>query len=270
MKNWSCSNWWWITPSLPPPRKKLVAMVKKLTNDIKNIKWENSRLNKFGKSRQDTTLFHHCKKERYHAPEACYKLVKNKDMRPPGWRSSLWRRVKVGIISKICASSDKLLTPHANFSRSLDKYLPSSLDTTATDIFDSGATDIYFSTDAPIVNIDLSAPKVKVGTATGQTQQSTGTGDLNLHHIPSGFPAKGHLMPGFCHNLIGVGPLCDAECTVTFTSEAVIVRYQQGTPVLTGWRESSGPQLWRISLKPRGSKPTQYSSWRKSGYIIGI
>ena len=91
---------------------------------------------------------------------------------------------------------------------------------------------------------------VKVGTATGQTQHSTGTGYLNLPQLPSGFLIKGHIMPGFCHTLIGVDPLCDADCTVTFTCEAVIVQDTQGTPVLTGWREASGPQLWRIALQP--------------------
>ena len=50
-------------------------------------------------------------------------------------------------------------------------------------------------------------------------------------------------MPGFRHTLIGVGPLCDANCTVTFKNEAVIVRDKRGTPVLTGWREASGPRL---------------------------
>ena len=57
-------------------------------------------------------------------------------------------------------------------------------------------------------------------------------------------------MPEFRHTLIGVGPLCDADCTVTFTSTAVVVRDQQGNPVLTGWREQSGPRLWRIALQP--------------------
>ena len=51
-------------------------------------------------------------------------------------------------------------------------------------------------------------------------------------------------------SLIGVGPLCDADCTVTFTSTAVLVRYPHGNPVLTGCREQSDPRLWRISLQP--------------------
>ena len=57
-------------------------------------------------------------------------------------------------------------------------------------------------------------------------------------------------MKGFCHTLIGVGPICDADCTVTFMLEAVIVQDQQGTPVLTGWREASGSRLWIIDLQP--------------------
>ena len=57
-------------------------------------------------------------------------------------------------------------------------------------------------------------------------------------------------MPVSRHTLIGVGPPCDADCTVTFIREAVIVRNQQGMPVLTRWYEASGKQLWRISLQP--------------------
>ena len=57
-------------------------------------------------------------------------------------------------------------------------------------------------------------------------------------------------MPGFKHTLIGVGPLCDADCTFTFTHVAVIFRDAQGSPVLTGWREQYGPHLWIIALQP--------------------
>ena len=57
-------------------------------------------------------------------------------------------------------------------------------------------------------------------------------------------------MPGFRHTLIGVDPLCDADCTVTFTRAEVIVRDTRGTPLLTGWREKSGLRLWIIALQP--------------------
>ena len=101
-----------------------------------------------------------------------------------------------------------------------------------------------------MVNIDHAATKVTVGIATRQTQQSTGTRDLALPHLPLGFLLKGYLMPGFRHNLIGLGPLCDADCTVTFTRKAVIICDKHGTAVLTGWRETTGTRLWWIVLIP--------------------
>ena len=101
-----------------------------------------------------------------------------------------------------------------------------------------------------MVNIDRAAPKVTVGTATRPKQSSTGTGELNIPKLPYDFPVTGHIVPGFKDTLLCVGPLCDADCTVTFTRVAVIIRDSQGIPVLTSWREQSGPRLWRIALQP--------------------
>ena len=150
--------------------------------------------------------------------------------------------------SKLSSSSETLLPHNAHFIPTLDIHLPSSQKIPATGIIDYGATDIYFAADAPIVNIELSSPIVKVGTATGQTEQYPGTRDLNLPQLPSGLLIKGHIIPGLRHTLIGVGPLCDADCTVTFTRETVIIQDTRGTPVLTRWREDSGPRLLRIAL----------------------
>ena len=52
------------------------------------------------------------------------------------------------------------------------------------------------------------------------------------------------------NQLICVGGLCDADCTVTCTRKAFIVCDNQGTAVLTGWREATGPRLWIIYLQP--------------------
>ena len=50
------------------------------------------------------------------------------------------------------------------------------------------------------------------------------TGQLALPNLPNTFPSTGHIMPGFKHTLLGVGPICDAERTVTFSRDAVVVR----------------------------------------------
>ena len=138
------------------------------------------------------------------------------------------------MLNPIAESKDTLINA-ASYSPTITNRRTNSTSIQATGIVDSGATEIYICADASMVNIDRAAPKVTVGTATGQTQLSTGTGKLNLPKLPADFPVTGHIMPGFRHTLIGVGPLCDADCTVTFTSAAIVVRNMHGNPVLTGW-----------------------------------
>ena len=47
-----------------------------------------------------------------------------------------------------------------------------------------------------------------------------------------------------------MGPICDANCTVTFSSDAVVVRDDTNRSILTGWREEQAPYLWHIALLP--------------------
>ena len=110
---------------LASTNKDLVAMVKKLSNKIKNTERETSCFKKTGSSgasqgKRDLTLFPHCKKEGYHAPDACFELAKNKDKPPTGWKSWLWRcgTVRKAELSK--STIDKLLTHTANFIPTLD------------------------------------------------------------------------------------------------------------------------------------------------------
>ena len=71
---------------LAATNEDLVTIVKKL----KNLEREIACLKKTGgQGKWDPTLFPHCKKEGYHASEACFELVKNKDKRPTGWKISL-------------------------------------------------------------------------------------------------------------------------------------------------------------------------------------
>ena len=55
---------------LAATNKNLVAVVKKLTNDIKYLERVTSRLKKGLQGKWDHTLCPHCKKEGYHAPKA--------------------------------------------------------------------------------------------------------------------------------------------------------------------------------------------------------
>ena len=139
---------------------------------------------------------------------------------------------------KIIDSRDSVLSDNTNVQKS------------NTGIFDSGASDIYLYPDAPNTNFTRKSTPITVGTVTGENQQYYGTATFNLPHLPSNFPQTGHVMHGFKHMLIGIGPLCDAKFTTPFSTDTVIVRDLRGTEILAGWRETCGMRLQRIALVP--------------------
>ena len=57
-------------------------------------------------------------------------------------------------------------------------------------------------------------------------------------------------MPGFQENLVGIGPICYADYSVTFTKDAVSIYSPKGHRVLMGWHEIEVPMLWHMSLLP--------------------
>ena len=103
----------------------------------------------------------------------------------------------------------------------------------STGIIDSGATGIYFAPDAPVRHKDPQAPTITVGTASGQVQRSSASALLNLPQLPSAFPRTGHIMPGFQHTLIGVGPICDANFSVLFNPDSVQIFDPTGKVILS-------------------------------------
>ena len=71
--------------TLATSNESLVALVKKQSNDIKNLEQEISRMKKGGQaSARNTKLCANCKKEGFHHPQYFYELAKNKDKTPPG------------------------------------------------------------------------------------------------------------------------------------------------------------------------------------------
>ena len=117
-----------------------------------------------------------------------------------------------------------------------------------TAIVDSGASGWYFTPGAPVSNVNNAAATIRVGTATGQAQTSEASCQLPLPDLPPGL--FGHIMPGFTHNILGIGNLCDTYCKFLFTKDSVSIYDSNDQPFLKGWRETSGAKLWRISLRP--------------------
>ena len=90
-------------------------------------------------------------------------------------------------------------------------------------IVDSGASGTYLIKNAPKLNEIEVAPTIQVGYASREAQRSSSTCELAIPNLPSDFPVSGHVMPGFQENLIGIGPIFDADYSVTFTKDAVII-----------------------------------------------
>ena len=114
-----------------------------------------------------------------------------------------------------------------------------------TGIVDSGSSHLYFAPGAPVMNYDATAPTIRVRVANGTPVHSIASGELaSVTALP---PAsrKGHVMAGFPHSLIGLAPFVDAGCRVLFTDTAIIAFDRDGKVILEGWRETTGPELWR-------------------------
>ena len=80
--------------------------------------------------------------------------------------------------------------------------------------------------------------------------KSASTCDIAIPQLPSEFPTTGHVMPGLQENLVGVEPMCDANCNFTFTKYAFNIYSPNGTPIIIGRSETTLPRLWRMSIIP--------------------
>jgi hypothetical protein len=89
-------------------------------------------------------------------------------------------------------------------------------------IADSGASGIYFASNAPVPNLNPTAPSVGVRVANSLPVRSVAS--AMLASAPSFPPAamQGHVMPSFPHTLIGLGPFADLGCQIVFSKHAVL------------------------------------------------
>jgi hypothetical protein len=127
---------------------------------------------------------------------------------------------------------------------------PTNLPTSHTGIANSGASGIYFASNALVANLNPTAPSVGVRVANGLPVRSVAS--VMLAFAPSLPPTamKGHDMLSFPHTLIGLGPFADLGCQIVFSKHAVSVIYPDGHSILDGWREQDGPSGASLSRPP--------------------
>ena len=71
-------------------------------------------------------------------------------------------------------------------------------------------------------------------------------------------------MPSFTNTLVGVGPICDADCTVIFTKQDVTIISPKGKPTLKGWIEKKLTILWSFDMKPTEELLMHHTSKRQT------
>ena len=130
---------------------------------------------------------------------------------------------------------------------------------------DSGATHLYIAPNAPHGPLDTSASRIRVVTANGQVEISTAKATLPIPQLAADFPTMGYIMPTFTNTLIGIGPICDANCIVVFKKQDFTVISPEGNPILQGWREKKLPCLWGFVLKPNGRGEQKYTTTNQRG-----
>ena len=130
-------------------------------------------------------------------------------------------------------------------------HKPTTYDTvltiTDTSISDSGTRVIYITPSAPCTDINTVAPPINVGTASGTRYISTASSNLELTTLPV---QDRHIIPGFQHKLVGIGPLCDHRWKVLYKKHTVYILDEASKVLLQGWREPTGARIWRFLLQP--------------------
>ena len=96
-----------------------------------------------------------------------------------------------------------------------------SLPPEQTGIVDSGGTYLYIAPNTPYGQLDTIASKIIVVNVNRQVEIPTAKDTLPIPQLAADFPTTGYIMPTFTNTLIGVGPICDANCTVVFRKEDV-------------------------------------------------
>ena len=121
-------------------------------------------------------------------------------------------------------------------------------------ILDSGCTGHYFPPGFPLSNVQPNHHSLQVKLPDSSYIQSTHTANVPIPTLPPS-ATQAHVFPHLHSALMSVGKICDADCSVTFTSRQVTIVNSQDDTIATGSRDLS-TGLWNLPL-PLPSLPSQ-------------
>jgi hypothetical protein len=116
------------------------------------------------------------------------------------------------------------------------------------DVADTCSSSFYFSCGAPIANYNPRASTVSATVANRCPKHSVASATLASVLALSPSRMLGHVMPSFPHTLIGLGPFTNQGCKIVLDKTSVTVYHPNGHPILNGWQDLDGPQLWKFLL----------------------
>jgi hypothetical protein len=126
-------------------------------------------------------------------------------------------------------------------------------------IADTGATSIFIMEGADVANKCIATAPLTINLPDGKSIQSTHVCDIHIPGLPT--VLVGHIVPPLSiASLIGIRPLCKAECTVTFDNEKCKVFYNRKV-ILMGLKDPS-MDLWMLPI-PNGRMWTTPNSVTK-------
>jgi hypothetical protein len=99
--------------------------------------------------------------------------------------------------------------------------------------------------DVPLDNKQPTTNPITVVVANNETIQSTHTGTLPIKGLPPE-AATAHTFDNLQHNLIGVSPLTQAGCTVTFEKEQATIQCPNEDPIIC---PATNNGLWTVPLR---------------------
>ena len=79
---------------------------------------------------------------------------------------------------------------------------------------------------------------------------------MALPQLPLYFTKSGHFTSALNHSLMVFGSICDTKCSVHFHKCTVTIYDPQGLPLLQGWRDNIGANIWPFSLRTKISTPS--------------
>jgi hypothetical protein len=134
-----------------------------------------------------------------------------------------------------CMQPSYAATAHSLFGHPLQEYLNPITIASTQATADTGATSIFIMEGAKVVNKHCTGKPLSINMPDGRIMKLTHLCDITIHGLP--YILTGHIVPHLTvASLMGIRPLCNVGCTVTFDCDKCDVIYN-GNVLLRGYKD---------------------------------